>query len=105
MEEQMVTLERMIQHVYPDKWPELAALDAEYNQIESRFGFPAKKRYLLIAGPDEVNTLVIEREWPSLAAMEAAFEKVMADPGWQAVNAKGLTIIKDQRWELYSVLP
>ena len=101
----MITLERQIQHIFPDKMPVLEALDAEFNKVESRFGFPSKKRYLLIAGPDEINTLVIERQWSSLAALEAAFEKALADPDYQAVYAKSIGIIRDSRWELYQVLP
>jgi hypothetical protein len=101
----MIILERQIQHIYPDKMPALEALDAEFNKVESRFGFPSKKRYLLLAGPDEINTLVVERQWPSMAAMEATWEKVMADPDWQAVYAKSMGTIRDNRWELYRVIP
>ena len=39
----MVILERDVQHIYPDKWDELNAIDGEFNQIESGLGFPAKK--------------------------------------------------------------
>ena len=101
----MVTLERLIQHVFPGKGAELEALDKEYNAVESKFGFPPKKRYQLLAGPDEIQTLVIERQWPSMAAMETAYEKIMADPAYQAVSAKSLAVIRDNRWELYSLLP
>ena len=75
----MVILERDVQHIYPDKWDELNAIDGEFNQIESGLGFPAKKRFQLLIGADEVNTLIVERQWPSMAAMEAAYEKAMAD--------------------------
>ena len=101
----MVILERMTQHIYPGKWAELEVLDKEYNAVESKHGFPPKKRYSLIAGSDEVQTLVIERQWPSLAAMESHYEKILADPAYQALQAKSLPVMRDNRWELYSVLP
>jgi hypothetical protein len=101
----MVTLERLIQHITPGKWAELEALDKEYDVVESRFGFPPKKRYQLLAGPDEIQTLVIERQWPSLAAMEAAYEKIMADSAYQTLTAKSLPVIRDNRWELYTLMP
>jgi hypothetical protein len=83
---------------------ELEALDKEYEAVESKYGFPPKKRYSLLSGPDEIQTLVIERQWSSMAAMETAFEKVMADPVYQGVTEKSLLLIRDNRWELYSVL-
>jgi hypothetical protein len=104
VEEKMVILERDVQHIYPDKWDELNAIDGEFNQIESGLGFPAKKRFQLLIGADEVNTLIVERQWPSMAAMEAAYEKAMADTGWQALAAKSNAIIKDHRYEVYLVL-
>lgn len=100
----MVILERDVQHIYPDQWAELNAIDGEFNQVESRIGFPAKKRFQLLIGPDEVNTLIVERQWPSMAAMETAYEQAMADPGWQALVAKSNAIIRDHRYEVYLVL-
>ena len=100
----MVIVERLIQQVRPDKWAELEALDAKYNPVESRCGFPSKKRYRCFAGGDNTNTLIIERQWESLAAMEVAYEKVLADPEWQALGAEGVSIIKSDRHELYAPL-
>jgi hypothetical protein len=105
MEGKMVILERSIQHIVPNKWPELNMVDREFNQVEGRLGFPAKKRFQLIAGADEYNTLVIERQWPSMAAMETTYEKAMADPEYQALGMKSNSIIKDMQVELYGVLP
>jgi hypothetical protein len=104
MEEKMVVLERNTQHIYPDKWEELNTIDGEFNQVESRIGFPTKKRFQLLLGADESNTLIVERQWPSMAAMETAYEKAMADPDWQALAAKSITIIRDHRYEVYLVL-
>jgi hypothetical protein len=101
----MVILERQVQHVYTDKWAELEQLDKEFNAVEARYGFPPKKRYQMMSGPDEMGTLIIERQWASLAAMEAAYEKLMLDPAYQSVNQKSSLILKDNRLELYTPLP
>lgn len=100
----MVILERLIQHIAADQWQALDALDKEYDAVESKHGVPAKKRYRALAGPDDVDTLIVEREWPSMAAMETAFEHLMADPEYQKVNSKAEGIVLDNRWEYYMVL-
>jgi len=101
----MVTIERLIQKVFPGKWAELEEIDKRYNAVESRLGFPPKKRYQCMMGGHDTNTLIIERQWDSLAAMEAAFEKVLADPEWQALNEEGASIVKSSQWEVYTPLP
>ncbi len=94
-------VERLIQQVRPDKWTELEALDKKYATVESRCGFPAKKRYRCFVGGDNTDALIIERQWESFASMEAAYEKVFADPEWQALGAEGTGIIESDRHELY----
>ena len=102
----MVTIERMIQQVRPDKWAELEKIDKKYNAVEGRLGFPPKKRYQCLTGSHEVNTLIVERQWASLAAMEATYEKAFADPEHQALQKELLTsIIKSAHMELYMPLP
>ncbi len=101
----MVVVERQIQQVRPDKWAELEALDKKYNLIESRCGFPAKRRYRCFMGSDNTNTLIIERQWESFAAMEAAYEKALADPEWQALGVEGVAITESDRHELYVPIP
>jgi hypothetical protein len=101
----MAFMERLIQQIRPDKWTELEALDKKFNQIEGRFGFPAKRRYRSVFGSEHGSTLIIERQWESLAAMEAAFDKALADPEWLALNAEGGAIIESNRQELYMALP
>ncbi len=101
----MVVVERLIQQVRPDKWTELEALEKKYSTVESRCGFPAKKRYRCFVGGDNTNALIIERQWESFASMEAAYEKVFADPEWQALGAEGTGIIESDRHELYVPLP
>jgi hypothetical protein len=100
----MIVVLRQTQHIYPDKWAELEAIDKKFNVVEARLGFPAKKRYQLLSGSDEVNTLIIETQWPSMAVMESTYEKAMADPEWQVLYNQG-GIIKNTRWELYQLLP
>ena len=101
----MIVIHRQIQHIPPDKWAELESLDKKYNVVEARLGFPPKKRYQLLSGNDEVNTLIIETQWPSMAVLESTLEKAMADPEYQALYAQGVPIIRDMHWELYQVLP
>ena len=101
----MIVVLRQIQHIYPDKWAELEAIDKKFNVVEDRLGFPAKKRYQLLSGSDEVNTLIIETQWPSMALLESTYEKAMADPEYQALQIGAIPIIKSTHWELYSVLP
>lgn len=101
----MVIVERQIQQVRPDKWAELEAIDKRFNAIESRLGFPPKKRYRCYVGGHNTNTLIIERQWESMAAMEAAYEKAFADSGWQALGAEAVSITESDQHELYVPLP
>jgi hypothetical protein len=101
----MKVLERLVQHVYTDKWAELEAIDKEFNVVEAKHGFPHKRRYQLISGSDELNTLVIEYEWDSMASMETAYEKLMADPVYQSLGQRSNAIVRDNRMELYTPLP
>jgi len=101
----MVTIERMIQQVRPDKWAELEEIDKRYTAVESRLGFPPKKRYQCLMGSHESNTLIVERQWASMAAMEATYEKAFADPEEQALTKELWSIIKSTHLELYMPLP
>ena len=101
----MVTIDRMIQQVRPDKWAELEEIDKRYNAVESRLGFPPKKRYQCLMGSHDVNTLIVERKWDSLAAMEATYEKAFADKEHQALQKEIISILKSAQWELYMPLP
>jgi hypothetical protein len=101
----MVVVERLIQQVRPDKWAELEVLDKKYGAVESRHGFPDKKRYRCFVGADNTNTLIIERQWESLAAMETAYEKVFTDSEWQALGIETEPVIESDRHEIYIPLP
>jgi hypothetical protein len=95
----------MIQKVRPGKFPDLDELDKKYIAIESRLGFPPKKRYQCIIGGHDLNTVIVERQWDSLAAMEEIFTKAFADPEYQALADEGISIIESTQWEVYTPLP
>ena len=97
----MVIVERMIQQIAPGKWEELEELDKKYTVVESRLGFPAKKRYWAYAGSHPSGTLIITRQWDSMAEMEATYEKAFADSEHQALNEEGTGIVLSTQFEFY----
>jgi len=101
----MIIVERMIQKVRPGKWAELEEIDKRYDAVESRLGFPPKKRYRCIMGGHDWSTLILERQWDSLAAMESTYEKALADPEQQALNEEVTSIVKSTQTEVYTPLP
>ena len=101
----MICIERHIQQIRPGKWGELGALDKKFNAVESRLGFPAKRRYRCYMGGHDLNTLIVERQWESLAAMEAAYERSFMDPEYQAVEAESVSVLESVQIELYAPLP
>jgi len=100
-----MVLEKLTQHVRPDKWAELEAIDKRYNVVEARFGFPTKRRYQAMFGGQDGNTLIIEREWESLAKLEATYMPYLNDPETQKLNAESALILKSSQNELFWVLP
>jgi hypothetical protein len=56
----MITLERMIQKVSPGKFPDLEELDKKFVAVETRLGFPPKKRYQCVIGGHDTNTVIVE---------------------------------------------
>ena len=96
----MVIIERLIQQVKPDGWTALATLDARFNTVEQRLGFPAKRRFRYYSGGHDTNTLIIEREWESLAQLETAYERAFADSDWQALGAESGSCVTGDRHEL-----
>jgi hypothetical protein len=101
----MICVERHVQQIRPGKWAELEAIDKKYNTVESRLGFPAKRRYQCYVGGHNINTLIVERQWESMAAMEAVYEKAFADPEYQALEAETVSVIESVQIELYMPLP
>jgi hypothetical protein len=101
----MIAVERLTQKIYPGKWAELEEIDKRYNEMESRMGFPAKKRYQCMIGGDDSNTLVIERQWDSLAAMESTYEKAFTDPAYRALGTEVASIVESSKVEVYTPLP
>jgi len=104
-EDTMIAIERMTQKVYPGKWMELEEIDKRYNEIESRMGFPIKKRYQCVIGAEDTNTLIIERQWDSLAMLESTYEKALADPEYQALGKAVGSVVESSRLEVYTPLP
>jgi len=98
-------VERMIQKIVPGKWEALEVLDTHYNALESKLGFPPKRRMRAVFGGLPTDTLIVEREWESMAAFEAATMKRMADPSYPALDAEGVGVIESMVWEVYMVLP
>jgi hypothetical protein len=61
----------------------------DWEPIDERLGFAGGKRiYRCLAGPDDGNTFVWEREWESFAAMESAYERGSQDPEARALSSK-----------------
>lgn len=101
----MIVIEREIQMVRPGKWAELQEIDKKFNAVESRLGFPAKRRYRSLVGGHTTDTLIIERQWESLATLEAAYEKAIADAEHQDLSARvHSSIIESAQIEFYMPL-
>jgi hypothetical protein len=98
----MKVLERMVQKI--GDWQVLEEADQKYNAIESKYGFPAKRRYRAMAGPHDFNTLIIEREWESMAVMEEAFSRLQTDTEYQALSLNYPQVVISTQWELYLVM-
>lgn len=101
----MIAIERMTQKIYPGKWAELEEIDKRYSEIESKAGFPAKKRYQCVIGTEDSNTLIIERQWDCLAVLESTYEKVMADTEYQALQKEIVSIVQSNKIEIFTPLP
>jgi hypothetical protein len=101
----MIAVERQIQKVRPGKWAALEEIEEKFAAVESRYGFPPKKRYQCVFGGHDTNTLIIERQWDSFAAMEAAYEKMFQDAGHKALITEVVEIIESQQIEVYTPLP
>ena len=101
----MICVERLTQLVHPNKLTELEAIDARFNAVESRLGFPPKRRFRCYFGSHNANTVIVERQWESMATMEATYERAFADPEFQALGAEVISIIASSQYELYAPLP
>jgi hypothetical protein len=101
----MAILERQVKHIRPEKQAERAAHGEEIAAIESRHGYPPLRRYIMLFGPDEMGTEVLEREWPSMAAMEQAVQSCQADPEYQTILKLYTGWARDTRIEIYMVAP
>lgn len=99
----MIIIEMMIQKINNGMWEALDEIDKRYDVIESRHGFPSKRRLMSISGTHDLNTIIITREWSSMAAMEAAYEASLMDPEYQALTSETGSIIESSRMELYTL--
>ncbi len=96
----VIIIERNIQRITNGKWDELEQLNSQYDKLESKIGFPPKKRFRYLTGEFDTQTIVIERQWESLAKMEKLETMAYLDPEYQKLNDKFSLIIEWQRLEL-----
>ena len=96
----VIVIQRLVQRVYNGKWDELETIDKKFNEIESKIGFPPKKRYRYLAGPHDTNTIVIEFQWESLAKLEKTMTKAFLDPEYVKLGNQLESIIESQTFEL-----
>jgi hypothetical protein len=104
-ESNMVIIERQIQMVRSGKWTELEELDKKFTAVESRLGFPAKRRCRSLIGGLTTDALIIERQWESFAVLEATYEKALTNPEHQALSEEAALILGSQQIEFYVPLP
>lgn len=96
----VIVINRLIQRVANGKFDELEEVDKKFNVLEEQIGYPPKKRFRALAGPD-TNIIVIEREWQSLSKMEKVMTKGFLDPEYQKLSEKLDKILDWQKMELY----
>lgn len=96
----VIIIQRLVQRVYNGKWDELEPIDKKFTEIEDKMGFPPKKRYRYITGPQDTNTIVIEYQWESLAKMEKLMTRAFLNPEYQKLSNSLDTIIQSQYLEL-----
>ena len=105
MKAMVVVMERLIQKVKPDKWAALDEIDAKFNAIESKMGFPPKKRYRSMIGPLDNDVIVIEREWKSMAVMEQTVLGSMGNADLVKLGVQLADIIEKSWHEVYAIWP
>lgn len=105
VKEMVVVMERLIQKVKPDKWGVLDDLDAKFNAIESKIGYPPKKRYRSMIGPLDNDTIIIEREWKSMAEMEKIVLASMGNAELQKLGVQLNDVVEKSWHEVYALWP
>ncbi|TFG08387.1 MAG: hypothetical protein EU539_02470 [Promethearchaeota archaeon] len=96
----VIIIQRLIQRVYSGKWEDLEKIDKKYTELENKMGFPAKKRYRVLTGAHDNNTIIIERQWQSLAQFEKLHTKAFLDPEYQKLDETLESIIEISYQEL-----
>jgi hypothetical protein len=99
----MKVLIRMTQHILD--WDKLEPFDVKMNEIEKKFGFPPKRRYRMIVGADNTDTLIVEWEFPSMKAYEEALSKASMNPEYIAASNSGKNIVSSSRIEALILWP
>ena len=94
---------RLIQEIAPDKWQQLDGIDKKFDELESKMGFPPKKRYRGLMGPD-LNTLVVERVWESMAKAEEVMSMANSDPEYLTLSVQLIGVVLSQRFEAFLVI-
>ena len=96
----VIVIQRLIQEINNGKWDELEPIDKKFTEIENKLGYPPKKRYRCLSGPNTTSTIIIERQWESLAKMEKISTKAFLDPEYGKLESQLDSIIKSQKQEL-----
>ena len=95
----MAIIMRETQKVCPAQW------EARWNASEARIrSSTSKRRYHVLSGVEDTNTVVVEFEFESLAALDAAYKIGEADLEYQELVGELDSIIASGRVELYTVL-
>ena len=97
----MKVIERMIQKWTADAPARMKELEAQYGDLDAKWGFPPQKAYRCLAGSIPYEYTVSEREWESLEQMESTYDRAMATPEWAAFMAVAGKVIESHRVELY----
>ncbi len=100
----MRILERLVQTIAADKWPQLREANAAFEPVQRQLGFPPTRHYQALAGVHGTDIQISEREWDSMAAMEAGWEKLMSGPQYAELEASLAGVVLDNRWEFYLIM-
>jgi len=102
----MKVIHRATMKVVPGKMTEAMETLQKHMTITSRYGAPSYRCYRpMIAGDDNVHTVIVDGEWDSLDAVAAFFDKLIADPEMQALTPKWDAVLESNVGELFALMP